>query len=79
MADTLRLTAQIWQEDGAYVVHCPELDVTSQGESYEHAMAMIQEACELTVEDMTPQELAERLHPTPTVAPFDITLPGTAA
>jgi hypothetical protein len=25
----LHLTAQIWQEGDAYVVHCPELDLTS--------------------------------------------------
>jgi predicted RNase H-like HicB family nuclease len=51
MAETLRLTAQIWREDDAFVVHCPELDVTTQGDSYEHALEMIKEACELTIED----------------------------
>jgi len=70
----LHLTAQIWQEDDAYVVHCPELDVTSQGDSFEHALAMIREAVELMLEDLTPEELAAQLHPTPALVPFEVQL-----
>ncbi|GAB2846215.1 hypothetical protein GCM10022221_51890 [Actinocorallia aurea] len=70
----LHLTAQIWQEGDAYVVHCPELDVTSQGDSFDHALAMIKEAVELTLGDLTPEELAAQLHPTPALIPFEVQL-----
>lgn len=51
--DTLRLSAQIWQEDDAYVVHCPELDVTTQGDTFDDAIAMIRDAVQLTIEDVS--------------------------
>jgi predicted RNase H-like HicB family nuclease len=71
---SLHLTAQIWPEGDAYVVRCPELEVTSQGDSFEHAMAMIKEAVELTLSDLSPEELAEQLHPTPALVPFEVRL-----
>lgn len=70
----LHLTAQIWPEGDAYVVHCPELEVTSQGDSFDHAMEMIKEAVALTLEDMTPEELADQIHPTPALVPFEVQL-----
>jgi predicted RNase H-like HicB family nuclease len=70
----LHLTAQIWPEGDAFVVRCPELEVTSQGDSFDHAMAMIKEAVALTLDDMTPEELADQLHPTPALVPFEVQL-----
>ncbi|MCW2916219.1 MAG: type toxin-antitoxin system HicB family antitoxin [Actinomycetia bacterium] len=71
---TLHLTAQIWPEDDAFIAHCPELEVTSQGDTFEHAIAMIKEAVELTLSDMSPEELADQLHPTPALVPFEVQL-----
>ena len=60
------LTAVICQakfSDGtpAYVAHCMELGIVSQGESVENARAMLQEAVELWLETATPEELSVRL------------------
>ena len=43
-------TAIIEQEGDSYVALCPELDVTSQGESVEQALANLREAVELFLE-----------------------------
>ena len=40
------------EEPGIHVVYVPVLDVTTQGNSLEHALAMAQEASELVIEDM---------------------------
>ena len=53
-----RFTASVWREDGWYVAQCLEVDVASQGESEEEALANLREALELYFEP-----------PTPTVAP----------
>ena len=31
-------------EEGGYIVYCPELDITTEGESVEEAIAMIKDA-----------------------------------
>lgn len=51
-------TASVWQEDDWFVAQCLEVDVASQGESEEDALANLKEALELYFEP-----------PTPTVAP----------
>lgn len=48
-------------EDGWIVVTCPELGIVSQGETMEHAEAMIKEAVELWLEDADEAEVAQRL------------------
>lgn len=48
-------------EDGRYVAICPELDIASQGETPEHAEAMIKEAVELWLECASEEEIARRL------------------
>jgi predicted RNase H-like HicB family nuclease len=61
------LTAVVFEEvslrDGAkiYVATCPELDVTSQGDSVEHARAMLQEAVELWLEVASPEQIEQAL------------------
>lgn len=45
------LTATIWREDGTYVSLCPELDVSSCGESPDEALAALKEAVELYLEN----------------------------
>jgi predicted RNase H-like HicB family nuclease len=48
-------------EDGWLVARCPELDIVSQGETEEHAEAMIREAVELWLECATDEEVSARL------------------
>jgi hypothetical protein len=40
------LTAAVHQEEGWYITRCLELDVASQGESLEQALANLREAVE---------------------------------
>jgi predicted RNase H-like HicB family nuclease len=47
----------IKKEDKYYVVRCPELGVTSQGETLEEAQANIKEAIELYIESFGLEEL----------------------
>lgn len=61
-----QLTAVIYEEafsDGepAFVARCPELDITSQGKTVDHARAMLQEAVELWLETAGPEEVEQRL------------------
>ena len=49
-------------EDGWFVATCPELDIASQGETPEHAEAMIKEAVELWLECASEEEVARRLN-----------------
>ncbi|HXZ73208.1 MAG TPA: type II toxin-antitoxin system HicB family antitoxin [Streptosporangiaceae bacterium] len=72
---TLHLSAQIWREEGAYVAHCPELRVTSEGSTFEDAQQMLREAVELMLSDMTPEEVASRWQPTAWTGPLEVTVP----
>lgn len=53
-------TAVIEGEDEAYVALCPELDIASQGESIEQALANLQEAVDLFLDTADPREIQER-------------------
>jgi predicted RNase H-like HicB family nuclease len=44
-------------ESDQWVATCLEFDVTTQGDSEEHAKAMIKEAVELYLEDAGPEQL----------------------
>lgn len=57
-----RYTAWIEREDDGYVALCPELDVGSQGETVEEALANLREAVELFLECADPSEIGRRLH-----------------
>ena len=48
-------------ESDQWVAWCLEYDVATQGDSEEHALAMIQEVVELHIEDMSPDEI-ERIY-----------------
>ena len=56
------LTAVIEKDENWYVATCPELGVASQGETIEHAEAMIKEAVELLLEEATDEEIERRLN-----------------
>jgi len=47
----LELTAVIWEENGGFVSVCPEIGVTSCGDSVEDAARMLEEAVALYVEN----------------------------
>jgi len=63
VGDILRLSAVISKEEGEYVALCPELDVASQGDSIENALANLKEAVELYLEDEKDIKLSD-------IAPF---------
>lgn len=43
-------TASLWQEDGWWIAQCIEVDVASQGETEQEALANLKEALELHFE-----------------------------
>ncbi len=47
----LRLTAAVTHEDGVYVARCLQVEVTSQGTTFEEALGNLREALELYFED----------------------------
>ena len=68
----MRLTAAVSHEDPWYVARCLEVEVTSQGQSFEEALGNLREALELYFEDETiPAVIA-----TPIIAPIDIEVPA---
>ena len=57
-----KLTAVIEPgDDGWYVASCPELGIVSQGETPEHAEAMVKEAVELWLECAEESEIQQRI------------------
>ena len=57
-----KLTVVIEKEDDWYVATCPELNVASQGRTFDEAEAMVQEAVELLLEDADEDEINRRLN-----------------
>jgi len=54
----IEITAElIEQEEGGYTVYCPELDIYTQGEDVEDALANLREAAQLHIEEIGPQNL----------------------
>ena len=52
----------IRREDHQYVAICPELDIASQGDSFDEARENLAEALNLFLETASLQEIAGRLH-----------------
>ena len=50
------LTAIVHKEDNLYVAQCPEVGTASQGETIEEAVANLQEATELYLEEFPIQQ-----------------------
>lgn len=74
---THHFTAVIHEEtfsDGspAFVAHCPEIDVTTQGATRDEAAANLREAVELFLEDMSVEELEQRLRSGVSVEPLEV-------
>ena len=55
-------TAILEKEGDGYVALCPELDVASQGNTTQEAVANLKEAVELFLECADPEEIEQRLH-----------------
>ncbi|MBI1973898.1 type II toxin-antitoxin system HicB family antitoxin [Candidatus Micrarchaeota archaeon] len=55
----LALSAVVIPEAGLYAAWCPELDIASQGDSIEEALANLKEALELHFECLSRAELDE--------------------
>lgn len=58
-----RLTAIIEREDDGFVALCPELDISSQGQSIEEARANLIEALTLFFEAASDSEMDRRFNP----------------
>lgn len=71
MAQTLQLTAAVTREDDLYVARCLEVEMASQGDSTEEALANLRKALELYFEDEPVPEL-----PHPIVALVEVRLTG---
>ncbi len=63
-----RLTAAVVREGKWYVARCLEVEVTSQGETLEDALANLKEALELYFEDAEEPVATE----TPIIAPLEV-------
>jgi predicted RNase H-like HicB family nuclease len=47
----LRLTEEIWKEGNMYVSYCPELDISSCGDTIEKAKSNLTETIQINVEE----------------------------
>lgn len=53
MKKKITITAEmIPEKEGGYTVYCPELDIYTQGENIEDALANLREAAELHIEEI---------------------------
>lgn len=62
MRRTEHLTAIIERADDGYLALCPELDVSSQGDTVEGAAGNLRDPLELFFEAASDSEVRERLH-----------------
>ena len=51
----------VFKEDKAYVAYCPELDVSSCGNSVEHAKEMLKNAVRLFIEEAEKMGTLDRI------------------
>ena len=56
-----RFTAILEKEGNQYVALCPELDITSQGQTVIEAKTYLEEAVELFLEYASDEEIKQRL------------------
>ncbi len=54
---TRRFSAHLWREGDLWVAQCLEVDVASQGETEEEALANLEEALELLFEPPSPSRI----------------------
>jgi predicted RNase H-like HicB family nuclease len=68
---TIELTATLVREGDWIVAHCVEVDIASQGRTFEEAIANLGEALELYFEDGPVPEYTR-----PIVAPVQVRIPA---
>ncbi|MGX7824230.1 type II toxin-antitoxin system HicB family antitoxin [Actinokineospora sp. 24-640] len=73
MTSDRTLTAAVHQEEDWYIAQCLEVDVASQGQSIQEALASLREAVELYLSEVPDPQITS----TPLVTSFQV--PGTAA
>lgn len=71
-AATQSLTCVIASDGDAFVSHCPELDIASQGDSIRSARANLVEALELFFEAASASEVRRRLRGEVYVSPIEV-------
>ncbi len=72
---TLHLTAVVWQEDDWFVAWAPQVEVTSQGETIEQALANLRDAIEGVLAE-EPERIGPALPPVVTTATVDVRIPA---
>ena len=79
MSGTLRLTARVWREGDDYVSWCPELDVASFGDNYDHALSMLRDAVIGYVEEIGYEAASAEAHPDAATFSLEVPVHGDAA
>lgn len=54
-----------WEEDGAFVAQCLDVDVASEGDNQDEAISNLKEALELYFENATGPRAPSAAHPGP--------------
>jgi predicted RNase H-like HicB family nuclease len=67
----MHLTGVLEREGDGYCSYCPQLEVASQGNSVEEALANLKEAVELFLECASPAEIETRYRPEIFVTQFE--------
>ena len=70
---TLELTAIFTWEEGAVVALCPELDISTFGDTLEEAQEMLEDALRAFFSAAEPAEVGRRMNGEPLVVPLHIT------
>lgn len=70
---SVTLSAVLNPEDSGYVALCPELDIASQGESIDEALANLKEAVEGFFETASSNEVETRLERPAFFTHFEVT------
>ena len=66
-----KYTAVILDEEGGFVSLCPDLDIASQGDTVEEALANLKEAVGLFLEFAPEEEVLRREHQSVFVTQFE--------
>lgn len=67
----MRFTASVTREGKLFVAQCLEVDIASQGETFDEAISNLREAMQLLYEDSAAPDVSP-----PIIAPFDVALAG---
>lgn len=65
-------TAIIEKDDDVYTSLCPELDIASQGDTYDEAKSNLIEAVQLFFESASQTEVIKRLRKEYFITPFEV-------